>query len=118
MQPSPRAETSRPLVPSLRFCMLFLLSVDAGRSLGLEARHVDREAVLDVRLEQPLVGLVDLLDGDDLDVGGDVVLAAEVEHLLRLRDAADVRAGYAAVAEDQPERREGERLCDPADERE
>ena len=48
-------------------------------------------------LSQPLVGFVDLLDGDDFDIGGDVVLAAEVEHLLGLGDAADERAGEAAA---------------------
>ena len=59
--------------------------------------HVDREAVFHVALEHPLVGFVDLLDRDDFDVGSDVVLAAEVEHLLRLGDAADGRAGQAAA---------------------
>jgi hypothetical protein len=58
-----------------------------------DVRHVDDEAVLHVALQQPLVGLVDLLHRDELDVGGDVVLAAEVEHLLGLADAADERAG-------------------------
>ena len=35
----------------------------------LERRHVDHEAVLHVALQHPLVGLVDLLDRDHLDVG-------------------------------------------------
>ena len=79
-------------------------------SLRFQRRHVDGEAVLHVGLEQSLVGFVDLLDRDDFDVGGDVVLAAEVEHLLGLRDAADGRAGEAAASEDQAERGDGERL--------
>jgi hypothetical protein len=58
-------------------------------SLTLERRHVDGEAVLHIRGEHALVGLVDLLDRDHLDIGGDAVLAAEVEHLLGLGDAAD-----------------------------
>src|SRR6185369_4469653 len=37
--------------------------------LLLERRHVDHEAVFDVAPQHPLVGLVDLLDGDQLDVG-------------------------------------------------
>ena len=41
-----------------------------------EGGHVDGEAVLHVGLKQSLVGLVDLLDRDDFDVGGDVVLTA------------------------------------------
>ena len=43
--------------------------------------------------------------------------AAEVEHLLRLGDAADGRAGEAAAAEDQAEGRDGQRLLRCADER-
>src|ERR1051326_831195 len=58
-------------------------------SLFLHRSHVDDEAVLHVGLQHALVGFVDLLHGDDFNVAGDVVLAAEVEHLLRLRDAAD-----------------------------
>src|SRR5579864_6802431 len=61
-------------------------------SLGFERCHVDGEAVLHIRLEQSLVGFVDLLDWDDFDIGGDVVLAAKIEHLLSFGDAADVRA--------------------------
>jgi hypothetical protein len=54
------------------------------------------EAVLHIRLEQSLVGFIDLLDREDSDVGGDVVRAAEVEHRLRLGDAVDGRAGEAS----------------------
>ena len=50
----------------------------------LERSHVDGEAVLHIGPEQSLVGFVDLLDGDDFDIGGDVVCAAKVKHLLRL----------------------------------
>lgn len=45
------------------------------------------------------------MDGDDFDVGGDVVCPAKVEHFLSLRYAADVRAGQAAAAEDLRDRR-------------
>ena len=63
---------------------------DDNNDLGLlEAGHVDYEAVFYVALEETFVGFVDLLDGDDFDVAGDVVLAAEVEHLLGFFDAAD-----------------------------
>ena len=68
-------------------------------------------------LQQPLVGLVDLLDADQLDVGRDPVLGAEVEHLLRLADAADGRAGEAPPLEQQVERRRRQRLLRRADER-
>src|ERR1035437_4868477 len=85
--------------------------------LRLERSHVDREAVLHIRLEQSLVGFVDLLDGDDFHVGGKVVLPAEVEHLLGFGDAADARTGEAAAAQDQAERGNRQRLLRGADER-
>src|SRR5437867_848861 len=44
MQPSPRAETSRPLFPSLRFCIVFLLR--------------DRFSHLQVRVECPRSGIL------------------------------------------------------------
>jgi hypothetical protein len=56
------------------------------------------------------------LDGDHFNVGGNAVLTAEVEHFLGLGDAADERAGQAASAEDQSERRDGERLLGSTDE--
>ena len=63
---------------------------DDNNDLGLfEAGHVDYEAVFYVALQEAVVGFVDLLDGDYFYVAGDVVLAAEVEHLLGFGDAAD-----------------------------
>ena len=61
------------------------------RLIRFEGSHVDGEAVLHIGLEQPLVGFVDLLDRDDLDIGSDVLRAAKVEHLLGFGDAADGR---------------------------
>ena len=54
-----------------------------------ERSHIDGEAVLHIRLEQPLISFVDLLDGDDFDVSGYIVFAAEVGHLLGFGEAAD-----------------------------
>ena len=67
------------------------------RSVRFERSHVDAEAVLHIGLEQLLVGFVDLLDGDDLDIGGDVVVPTKVKHLLGLGDPADGRARKAAA---------------------
>src|SRR5512140_2325224 len=65
-------------------------SIGPGRVRLLpQALRVDDEAVADVGLQHALVGLVHLLGGDDLDVGGDAVLPAEVEHLLGLGESAD-----------------------------
>src|SRR5438128_1721784 len=61
-------------------------------SLLLQGSHVDHEAVLHVALQDAIVSLVDLLDRDDFDVGNDIVLPAEIEHLLRFGDAADERS--------------------------
>src|SRR5690606_14355590 len=64
-----------------------------GRTSGVERVHVDDEAVAHVALQHALVGLVDGLHADRLDVGDDAMLGAEVEHLLGFGDAADQRTG-------------------------
>jgi hypothetical protein len=51
---------------------------DFREAISIEKRYFTSDS------HHPLVGFVDLLDRNDLHVGGDVVLAAEVEHLLRL----------------------------------
>src|ERR1700730_14588673 len=91
--------------PSYRTCSAH--NVDAGLQPGvyhrharkvnelfpanrlLERGHVDYEAILNVALEQALVGFVDLLDFDQLDVGSDALFGAEVEHLLGFLDTAN-----------------------------
>src|SRR5258708_27068486 len=78
--------------------------------LRLERSHVDGEAVLYIRLEQSLISFVDLLDGDDLDISGYVVMPAEVEHLLGFSDTANGRPGEAAASHDQAECENSERL--------
>ena len=61
--------------------------------LRFERSHIDGEAVLRIGLEQSVVDFVDLLDGDDFNIGGDVMGTAKVEHLLGLVDAGNGRAG-------------------------
>src|SRR5690554_5331454 len=61
--------------------------------LPRQARAVDHKPVLHVTLEHPLISLVDPLGPDQLDVRDDPVPGAEVQHLVRFRDAADPRAG-------------------------
>src|SRR5204862_7308364 len=103
----------------LRFSYMIALSLNSQRFLSLrfERSHVDREAVLHVGLEQSLVGFVDFLDGNDFDIGSNVVSAAKVEHLLRFGDAANHRAGETAPPADEAKRRDRERLCRSADQR-
>src|SRR5918993_2580858 len=70
--------------PIASACRSTNLRADCRRLLGLlssERSHVDGEAVLHIRFEQPFVGVVHGLDGNDLDVCGDAVLTAEIEHL-------------------------------------
>jgi hypothetical protein len=81
-----------------------------SRYSDFERSHIDGEAVLHIGFGQSLVGFVDLLDGDDFDVGGNVVLTAEVEHLLGLCDTPDERAREAAASEDEAEDGDGQRL--------
>jgi len=101
-QPEPRMSTR-----------IFTLSV----LLSFERSHINREAVLHISLEQSLVGFVDLPDRDDFDIGGDVVFAAKVEHLLGFGNTADGRAGEAAASENKSEDRDGERLLRRTDQR-
>src|SRR6476661_6645638 len=127
MQPSPMAETSRLLLPSLRFCILknrtsdsVLISQPSTNSLfwsfRLKGSHIDGETILHIGLQQSLVSFVDFLDWNNFDVGRDVMFAAKIEHLLRFGDTADRRAGEAVSAEDQAEGRNRERFLRCADE--
>jgi CubicO group peptidase (beta-lactamase class C family) len=68
-----------------------------GRSgrllLRLQRRHVDDETVFHVAAYDPLPGSVDVLHRSHFDLGHDVALRAEIEHLLRFLDSTDARAG-------------------------
>src|SRR5690606_8109378 len=73
-----------------------------------ERLRVDDEAELHVTGDHAVVGLVDLIDSDRLDPRAQPMLVAEVQHLLGLADAADVRAGEHLRPADQ--RAEAHRL--------
>jgi hypothetical protein len=92
----PSEPLCRPLAEGCELTLLISIScipsLHGRYSLRFERTHVDRKAVLHIGLEQSIVGFVDLLDRDDFDIGGDVVLRAEIEHLLSFGDAADARA--------------------------
>ena len=68
--------------------------------LHLQRGDVDNEAVFDVAFQHPLVGGVDVGHVDHFHVGGDVVLAAEIQQFLRFFDAADNGTGDRAAAKD------------------
>lgn len=50
------------------------------------------------------------MDGDDFDIGGEVMRPAKVEHLLSFGDAADGRAGKTAASHDEAEGRDAQGL--------
>src|SRR2546425_2087359 len=90
---TPSSSTLRASVVATRnWLVIVLLPSPVDIAFCLERRllqggHVDDEAVLHVALRQPVVGFVDPLDWNHLDVGRDPVLGAEVQHLLGLPDA-------------------------------
>src|SRR5260370_971698 len=69
---------------------------------------IDREAVLHRGLEQSLVGFVDPLDGDDFDIGGDVMCPAKIEHLLGSADKRKIAVEAEQVDIGEERRRSGE----------
>src|SRR5208337_245951 len=99
------------VLPEKRRCLFIVL-------LGFERCHINGEPVLHIRLEQSLVGFIDLLDWDNFHIGSDVVFSAKIEHLLGFADASNVRAGEVAIAHNQGERKHTERLRRRADDRE
>nr|GFD54090.1 hypothetical protein [Tanacetum cinerariifolium] len=70
----------------------------------------DYEAVLYVALQHALVGFVDVLNVNDLNIRHNVVLGAEVEHLLRFGNAANERARHPAALGDEVEGMQMRRL--------
>ncbi len=55
----------------------------------LQRSHVDDEAVFHIALEQAIVGLIDLVNSDQFNVGSNSALGAEIQHLLGFSDTAD-----------------------------
>src|SRR5882724_7401428 len=95
----------------------FLIFTSYFASFCLKRSHIDREPVFHIRLEQSLISFVYFLNWDDFDIGCDVVFAAKIEHLLRLRDTADAGPGETATPHDETERWNIQRLCRSTDER-
>ena len=58
----------------------------------LQRRHIDDIAEPDVTNDHLCAGIVDRVDGDDLNIKSDAMFGAKIEHLLRFDgDAADQR---------------------------
>ena len=101
-----------------RFARILRRKRDSPTLRPGDRRGVDHEAVADVAAHDAVVCPVDLVGADRLDHRGDAVLGAEVEHLLRLADAADVRAGDRAARAGEREHAEALRVLGQADEHE
>src|SRR2546427_13245546 len=87
---TPNSSNLRKVLPETRKCLFIGL-------FGFERSHVDGEAVFHIGLEQSIVSLVDFLNRDDFKIRGDVVLPAEIAHLLRITTAPTRRTGKAAA---------------------
>src|SRR5258706_795832 len=92
-------------------------SPNSFRGSLLQSGHIDDKTIFYITLEQPIVGLVDLLNGDQFDVRGNSILGAEVQHLLRFPDTADGGAGQAAALHNQIEASDWGRLLRGAHQR-
>ena len=57
--------------------------------------HIDDKAIFNVPLEHTGKGGLDILATDRFNIGGNIVLAAEVQHLLRFQNAANRRTADA-----------------------
>jgi hypothetical protein len=77
---------------------------------SFEGGHVNDEAEFHVVLQEAVVGFVNLLDGDEFDVAGDVMVAAKIEHFLRFANAADERAGELPASGKEVENVNGQGL--------
>src|SRR5437899_8396527 len=72
--------------------------------------HLDDKAIPHIAVERPLIRLIDLLDRDHLDIGGDMAFRAVIEHLLRLAYTTDARARQCSSFEDEREGLDLQRL--------
>ena len=83
IEPAPMATITLVTVPP------FVEKAMPGWRSGFQRRHVDHKAILHVTLQHALVGGIDVLNLDDLDIRDDAVLSTEVEQFLGLGNAAD-----------------------------
>ena len=78
--------------------------------LRFERRHIDREAIFYIGLEHSIVSLVNLLDGNDLNICSNVMFATKVKHFLSFGESAYERTRNAATLEQKSKCRYGVRL--------
>src|SRR6266404_9784316 len=100
--------------PTAQFCLRKFVLMSY---VLLQRRNVDHEPVFHVTPQHSLVGFVDVIDLDFLDVAGDSALGAEIEHLLSLGDSADERAGETMTPTNKTEWIDRDRLRRKPDQR-
>lgn len=66
-----------------------VLQATSHLSLNQATLNINDKSVVHIILEQPLHGFVDIVNANLLHLACNVVLAAEVEHLLSLFDSTD-----------------------------
>ena len=89
-----RKIVGRSLGGPVRWCWLFVVGLVhlpiICRYVALrQCGHVDDEPVPHVAFQHSVVGRVDVLDVNQLNIGDDVVFRAEIQHLLRFSNAAN-----------------------------
>jgi hypothetical protein len=66
-------------------------SIPERSPLVLQTRDIDHETVLHISFHHSFIRFIDLLNWDGLDVRGNAVFGAVVEHFLRFLNTADHR---------------------------
>ena len=96
-----------------------LVAVSARGSFSwgciLKGRCVDDEAEPHVSGDDTVIGRIDLVDTDLLHPGAQMMLRAEIEHLLGLRDTADVGSGEHLGTVDEGTNRQAQLLRGQSD---
>src|SRR5208282_4208745 len=89
------------LLGAAGFGLSFVASMTFYLPSTFERRHVDDKTVAHVALDHPFVSFVHFLNRNLFDVGCNVMLSAEIEHLLGFFDASDHGTREAAAFYDQ-----------------
>ena len=66
----------------------------------LNLGHINDSSVLHISSDYPVEHLSDLVRSDELNVGNNVMLSTEIQHLLRLFDATNERSSHGSALSD------------------
>ena len=85
----PSNQTLRASIQHLSIFPYHLTFIIQHFVLRVPSLHIDHKPVLHIRLQYPFIRFIHLVHTDDLHIGNDIVLSAEIKHLLRFADAAN-----------------------------